>query len=154
MLKLKKLLIPVDLSSPVGIHYGVQIAMAFHSHIHFVHVRPKYARIFPFAVPGGVAAAGSDVLNDNEHSLMHQRMMQYLQQFPLEGIQYTLTILYGVPTREILNLINDTEPDLVILGTQGMMKFEDIIIGSFKKKTNSSNNGCIHLGKVCFCAKH
>ncbi len=129
MRRLDRLLVPFDTRSNWNIRYGIQIAHAFHAHVHFIHVRPTYARIFPFRPPDGSGRTPSGALAEEEQGRIRDRMRRHLRKFPLTGISHTLTVLHGMPAREILNAIGETEPDLVVLGTEGMMTFEDILMG-------------------------
>lgn len=129
MRRIDRLLVPFDTTSHWNIRYGIQIAHAFHAHVHFIHVRPMHARIFPFRPLDGSGDAPSETLTEKERRRSRERMLRHLGQFPLTGVSHTLTVLHGMPAREILNAIRETEPDLVVLGTEGMMKFEDILMG-------------------------
>lgn len=79
-----------------------------------------------------------DVLHSNskeeadiERRKKNSKVLQYLKE---AGARYKTTILRGQPGPEIVKYANEQEVDIVIIGSRGLNKFQEMVLGSVSHK--------------------
>ncbi|GAB2535150.1 universal stress protein [Gracilibacillus alcaliphilus] len=82
--------------------------------------------------------AKSDVLHASSNSallLERRKKVQNAEQvINAAGIMYKVTILHGIPGPEIIKYANENQVDLVIIGSRGLNKLQEMVIGSVSHK--------------------
>ncbi|WP_152656707.1 universal stress protein [Oceanobacillus sp. CFH 90083] len=82
--------------------------------------------------------AKSDVLHANSNDalmLERRKKVQNAEQVLREAnVTYKVTILHGSPGPEIIKYANVNQVDLVVIGSRGLNKFQEMVIGSVSHK--------------------
>jgi len=130
MLKLNKILVPIDFSenSESALEVARSLAQAFGAALHLVHVYPATAYVAPPLVPG-------PVLVGQFRDQSQKAFDDYLARVRREagpGVQGTL--LEGVPHAEILQLARESGCDLIVMGTHGRTGLEHLLMGSVAER--------------------
>jgi nucleotide-binding universal stress UspA family protein len=86
----------------------------------------------------------SDVLknwNSNELGDTRVERMKTVEKIAKEaGVSYELTILHGEPGPTIVEYINKTEFDIVIIGSRGLNGLQEFVLGSVSHKVAKRAN--------------
>ncbi|MBK5262633.1 MAG: universal stress protein [Peptostreptococcaceae bacterium] len=139
---MKKILIPVDFSefSERAIEEGKKMAKAFDSEVVLLHVLGLRIATMRFSatVPQGRPV---DSYEDHEKKDASDMLTAYKESFGEMKDKVETKVIHGVIADEILKIINNTDVDLVIMGSHG--------IGSALYRTllGSVTNKVIHHSK-------
>lgn len=139
---MKKILIPVDSSefSERAIEMGKQMAKAFGCEVLLLHVVGLRIATLRFSatVPQGKS---SDTYEDHEKNDARDMLTAYKDSFGDIKDKVETQVVYGIVADEILKIINNTDVDLVIMGSHG--------IGSTLYRTllGSVTNKVVHHSK-------
>ncbi|MBK5246535.1 MAG: universal stress protein [Peptostreptococcaceae bacterium] len=139
---MKKILIPVDSSefSERAIEEGKEMAKAFGSDVLLLHVVGLRIATLRFSatVPQGKP---TDPYDDHEKKDASDMLTAYKNSFGDIKGKVETQVMYGVVADEILKIINNTDVDLVIMGSHG--------IGSVLYRTllGSVTNKVVHHSK-------
>ena len=139
---MKKILIPVDSSefSERAIEEGKKMAKAFDSEVVLLHVLGLRIATMRFSatVPQGRPV---DSYEDHEKKDASDMLTAYKESFGEMKDKVETKVIHGVIADEILKIINNTDVDLVIMGSHG--------IGSALYRTllGSVTNKVIHHSK-------
>lgn len=72
----------------------------------------------------------TDVLHhNNQHDIE-----TIIQLFKKSNIDYKVTILYGDPCQKIINHVNESAYDCVVVGSRGLNRLQSIVLGSVSHK--------------------
>ncbi len=134
MLKLEKILVPVDFSerSAAAVKQGVALADRFHSELIFAHViqpaPPEYA-----GFAGGYFVANFEPSEEETFRHFAERLEDLASGAATNG--RTLRIVSrGDPAREIVRLAKDHNADLIVMPTHGYGPFRRFVLGSVTTK--------------------
>lgn len=139
---MKKILIPVDSSefSERAIEEGKKMAKAFDSEVVLLHVLGLRIATMRFSatVPQGRPV---DSYEDHEKKDASDMLTAYKESFGKMKDKVETKVIHGVIADEILKIINNTDVDLVIMGSHG--------IGSALYRTllGSVTNKVVHHSK-------
>ncbi|HZK87820.1 MAG TPA: universal stress protein [Anaerovoracaceae bacterium] len=139
---MKKILIPVDSSefSERAIEEGKKMAKAFDSEVVLLHVLGLRIATMRFSatVPQGRPV---DSYEDHEKKDASDMLTAYKESFGEMKDKVETKVIHGVIADEILKIINNTDVDLVIMGSHG--------IGSALYRTllGSVTNKVVHHSK-------
>ena len=90
--------------------------------------------------PTGLVNADPNVLT-NIFAAEGEKTLKWAKDFGNEeGIDTICHAVYGDPRREILNLSNEINADLIVLGTKGKSNLEKLLIGSVSSAVVSHGN--------------
>jgi nucleotide-binding universal stress UspA family protein len=126
----RKILVPVDFEEPSkhALEMGVDLAKQYGASLTIVHTWevPAYAysgmEVSPMDLFTPIQKAARDELN------------ALLSEVKLELPKATGVLKQGSPWREILSMIEDTKPDLVVMGTHGRRGLARVLLGSVAEK--------------------
>jgi nucleotide-binding universal stress UspA family protein len=134
---MKKILVPTDFSEPGkwAVEVATTMAKRMYAHVTLLHV---------VEVPGSQAHDEGQLYNfsdweDKPFSLnLIEKNKQLLSEaadgLRNQGIQVKTELRIGIPFHGIRAIITDHKADLVIMGTLGRSRFEEIVIGSNTEK--------------------
>lgn len=133
MVSIRHILVPTDFSEPAGaaLKYARALAEEFRSHLHIFHVVPE-----PYVYPWGTEISTlplADLLAQSE-ALSSTRLAELIprDQVPSGGL--TTSTAIGTPVDRILNYINDSHIDLVVMGTHGRGPVGHLLLGSVAER--------------------
>jgi nucleotide-binding universal stress UspA family protein len=133
MVSIRQILVPTDFSDPAGaaLNYARALAEEFHSHLHIFHVVPE-----PYVYPWGTEISTlplADLLAQSE-TLSNTRLAELIpkDQAPAGGL--TTSTAIGTPVDRILDYINDSHIDLVVMGTHGRGPVGHLLLGSVAER--------------------
>jgi nucleotide-binding universal stress UspA family protein len=136
MAEFKTILCAVDFSdhSPKLADYAKSLAKCTGAKLLCVYVAPSLSQYVGFHVPPssiesfvGEIVAGADT-----------SMQAYLEAH-FQGVDTQGKVLVGYPAEEILNLAEDENADLIIMGTHGRTGIDRILFGSVAEKVVKSS---------------
>jgi nucleotide-binding universal stress UspA family protein len=129
-IELKHLLVPVDFGAPSEHALGaaVDLARRFGSRITLVHVYeiPSYAY-------GGMTFATADLLGPIE-AAAREHLDRTLRQVQTQVPGANAILRQGNPALEILAVVDEQHPDLVVIGTHGRTGVSRALLGSVAEK--------------------
>lgn len=124
----KKILVPVDFSEPsleAARHAG-DLARQLGASLDLLHVIDRrYVEL----------AVGHLVENPREeemrlHRIAEERLATFKREMNLEDLEASATVRTGVPSDEILEHVQTTAPDLLVMGTHGRTGLRRAVLGS------------------------
>ena len=122
---LKKILVPIDFSesSRKALHYAMSLAKQFHAEILLLHVveivTPSPAVTFP----------ESESLNVKLHEEAAKRLSEWRHEV-VSHAAVKAAVRGGIPYRDIVAAADESNIDLIILGTHGRTGLAHLLIGS------------------------
>ncbi len=136
MAEFKKILCAVDFSdhSPKLADYAKTLARCTGAKLLCVYVAPSLSQYVGFHVPpSSIEAFVGEIVAGADTS-----MKTYLDQH-FAGANAEGKVLVGYPAEEILNLAEDENVDLIIMGTHGRTGIDRILFGSVAEKVVKSS---------------
>jgi nucleotide-binding universal stress UspA family protein len=136
MAEFKKILCAVDFSdhSPKVADYAVTLAKCTGAKLLCVYVAPSLSQYVGFHVPpSSIEAFVGEIVAGADTS-----MRAYLDAH-FKGAEVDGKVLVGYPAEEILNLAEDEDADLIIMGTHGRTGIDRILFGSVAEKIVKSS---------------
>jgi nucleotide-binding universal stress UspA family protein len=126
MIKLKKILVPVDFSNPSrkAIDYGAALALKFQSRLVLAHVVPSIAAL-NYAFPGDTFEAEKNAFADAKTRVPELLPKDYLSKLDTQTI-----VRNGDVRHELLQLVDQEDINLVVMGTHGRGPLTHFILGS------------------------
>lgn len=135
MVSFQKLLVPTDFSecSRRAIAVAIDLAKQYRSSLVLLHTWevPVYGY-------GGMELAALDMLTPFERAA-RQELDVLLAEVKAQVPQTTAILTRGLAWREILDAIETTKPDLVVLGTHGRHGLGRALLGSVAEKVVRSS---------------
>lgn len=130
MFKLKTILVPIDFgdASKQALEMAVDFANRFDASLVLVHTweLPVYSYM-------GLEVAPIDLLTPIQESA--KQMLDEVLAETKKKVPTTVALLkQGTPWREILDAIEKTKPDLVVMGTHGRKGISRAVLGSVAEK--------------------
>ena len=133
MVAIRQILVPTDFSDPANaaLKYARALAEEFGSHLHIFHVVPE-----PYIYPWGTEISTlplADLMAQSE-ALSNTRLGELIpkDQAPKGGL--TTSTAIGTPVDRILDYIDDSHIDLVVMGTHGRGPVGHILLGSVAER--------------------
>lgn len=136
MAEFKKILCAVDFSdhSPKLADYAVSLAKCTGAELICVYVAPSLSQYVGFHVPpSSIESFVGEIVSGADTS-----MQAYLDAH-FKGARATGKVLVGYPAEEILNIAEDEDADLIIMGTHGRTGIDRILFGSVAEKIVKSS---------------
>ena len=118
---MKKILIPVDFSeySEKGVEEGKKIARAFNSQVVLLHVLTLNPLPYRYK-----SAMQSDLrhenVNEKERMQAEEALNEFKESFGDLKDKVETMVVHGYVADEILKVINETDVDLVVMGSYGI----------------------------------
>jgi nucleotide-binding universal stress UspA family protein len=124
---IRKIFCPVDFSeaSKRALMNALQLSRTFEAHLTVLTVfEPLLSSFFgPGRTPG--ESKEKDLIKRQKH-----QYARFLRGFESENLKWAKTIRRGKPHEEILKAIRETQPDLLVMGSQGRTGLSRLLMGS------------------------
>jgi len=134
---MKDILVPTDFSvtSMVALEVAYSIAQRTGSRIRLLHVMEEVIAD-SYSVAGQGHPAGGDEARFNAVMVRrsHDRLEKLVKDPRFAAIEITGELKVGNPYHGIRAIITEHEPDMVVMGTRGQSRMEEMIIGSNAEK--------------------
>jgi nucleotide-binding universal stress UspA family protein len=128
---IRKIFCPVDFSeaSKRALMNALHLSRTFEAHLTILTVfEPLLSSFFgPGRTPG--ESKEKDLIKRQQH-----QYDRFLKGFESENLKWAKTIRRGKPHEEILKAIRETQPDLLLMGTQGRTGISRLLMGSTTEK--------------------
>ena len=131
MLFIKRIVCAVDFSmySNLVAEYAVTMAKTFDSEVVVVYVAPVFNQYMSLNVSSkSIAGLSEEIVKGAE-----ERMQEFIQE-NFSGVKATGRVVSGVPADEILSTAENSNADMIIMGTRGLTGIERMIFGSVAEK--------------------
>jgi len=134
MLKIKKILAPVDFSerSEHGVEHALAVADRFDAALVLAHVIPPSPYEYAAFEEGFYAAANWPTL-DNIREGLDRQMSALVAKVP-SGREVETILRRGDPAHEVGKIVKESQIDLVVMPTHGYGPFRRFVLGSVTSK--------------------
>lgn len=131
MKKIKKILCPIDLSDVSGdiADYAAQQAECTGAHVLVVHVEPALYLHADTDIPYSIEEKFMKESAQHSREYMEKFVPEHFPRGNAEG-----RVISGYAPESIIELINDENIDLVVIGTHGMKALHVMLFGSVTEK--------------------
>ena len=136
MKNFKKIICALDLSqhSALVAEYAVSMAKAFDAEIIAVYAAPALTQYVGFHVPPSSIENFVGEIVAGAEKTMEEFVAEHFK-----GVKATGKVVNGYAAEEILNLVESTGADLIIMGTHGRKGIDRILFGSVAEKIVKSS---------------
>lgn len=131
MLLVRKVLLPTDFSGSgrSALHRGIDLARQFGAEIHRIHVLPFSAQVPIYPLTS--AAPSLQPLLDDLRAEAARRLAEESTALDLAGIEHCSHVLEsGMTADKVLMYAEESEVDLIVMGTHGHRGFRKFLLGS------------------------
>jgi len=142
---MKKILVPTDFSKPaqIAVDVAADIAKKSKAEIVLLHVVEE-ASGGSFNIEGQVSAS-SENWEDKIYTMKlieraKKQMAKVVEDAKLAGVKISQELRMGTPFHGMRTIITEQKVDLVVMGTAGHSKIEEMIIGSNTEKVVRHSN--------------
>lgn len=131
MKKISKIICALDLSQHSGLvaDYAVMMAKAFDAEIIAVYAAPALTQYVGFHVPPSSIENFVGEIVAGAEKTMEEFVAEHFK-----DVKATGTVVNGYAAEEILNLVERSGADLIIMGTHGRKGIDRILFGSVAEK--------------------
>lgn len=131
MKKISKIICALDLSQHSGLvaDYAVMMAKAFDAEILAVYAAPALTQYVGFHVPPSSIENFVGEIVAGAEKTMEEFVAEHFK-----DVKATGTVVNGYAAEEILNLVERSGADLIIMGTHGRKGIDRILFGSVAEK--------------------
>jgi nucleotide-binding universal stress UspA family protein len=132
MLKIKKILCPIDFSEPSlkGLEVGVDLATLFKAKLDVVYVLP----ILPATAKDANLQFAIPEYERMIHIDAEQQLQAVVSQRVSKNLKTRTLIGHGNPAHEIVRLAQEEKADLIVIATHGHTGFHHLVVGSVAEK--------------------
>ena len=133
MIKLERILVPTDLSefSKHALRYGCEFANRFDAELHLLSVVQDVVALVP--EPGMAFPAPGEYMTE-----LRETSRQALDELPepgwLKSERLIREVRVGTPFLEIVRYAQETNCDLIVIGTHGRSGLAHVLLGSTAEK--------------------
>ena len=115
MIRIKKILVPVDFSEPSkkAVNYGLSLALEFEARLVLAHIVPYVAVAYLTA---------------------NTRLLELIPEDYRERLDFEPIVKSGEVRQELLAIVEEKEIDLVVMGSRGRSYFERMLLGSVTER--------------------
>jgi nucleotide-binding universal stress UspA family protein len=147
--KMKCILVPIDFSdvTPPVIDLARQLAKALGAEIHLIHVKQLTAAAAPgtlgyglagmpeLAPMSGLPVPGFEPMPETiaEDEAQRTKLVGWREEIARDGIRVSLHEPSGAVAEEILDLADELNADLIVMGTHGHGAMYNLLVGSATK---------------------
>ncbi|MEW6745939.1 MAG: universal stress protein [Planctomycetota bacterium] len=131
MIRIEKILCPVDFSAPseLALRYARMFAESSHAELHVLHV------IEPLIYPSEYGLASMAAVDlEGEARSNAEKGLQGLAAKHLQGVAATLTLHVGRAVEAIVEEARKGSFDLIVIGTHGRTGVSHLLLGSTAEK--------------------
>lgn len=137
MQSIKKIICALDLSqhSALVAEYAVTMAKAFNAEVTVVYAAPALTQYVGFHVPPSSIENFVGEIVAGAEKTMQEFVAEHFQ-----GVKAVGKVVNGYAAEEILNMVESTHADLIIMGTHGRKGIDRILFGSVAEKVVKSSS--------------
>jgi len=131
MIKLKKILCPIDFSicSKYALNYAIDLSLKNDAKIYLIYVVETHLDEMRDILKQ------SDLLPNNQYEEdIHAQLNDLIPENTKKNIQVETIVVKGIPYVEIIKAAKDLLADLIVMGTHGRTGLEHILIGSVAER--------------------
>jgi nucleotide-binding universal stress UspA family protein len=126
---IRKILVPLDLTSADAARFGISLAHLFRAEIIFVHCLPFHAVTSKFFFPNARRDGEPREVSPEEKRRAEEKISTILSGLPLGDLRHSRKITKGKILQEILNAVDSIRPDWIIQGSRTSFGPEEWIAG-------------------------
>ena len=132
MLRIEKILVPIDFSEPsnMALQHAIALAKRFKAQVHVLRA---------YHLPVQVAAMDQVVLPKDFWTGVRdsaaRKLEKALEKITLEGAKGETHMTEAVPTQGIVDLARKLKVDLIVMGTRGLTGLKHVMLGSVAERT-------------------
>ncbi len=131
MLFIKRIVCAIDFSpySTLVAEYAVTMAKTFEAGVVVVYVAPVFSQYMSLNVSSKSIANLSDEIMEGAQ----ERMREFVKE-NFSGVDAVGRVVPGVPADEILALAENSNANMIVMGTRGLTGLERMVFGSVAEK--------------------
>ena len=131
MNKYRQLLCPVDFSdvSKNAFQIAIDLAVLFKADLHVMHVFQMPAS----TIPEGIYDIPDDA-EDKVKSHFSKKLDEFIKNHSTPEINITTGLYAGFPHVEIIKYANETNADMIVMGTHGRTGLSHVLLGSVTER--------------------
>jgi len=131
MIKLKKILCPIDFSacSTYALTYAIDLSLKDHASLYLIHVIETYMGDI-----GDILKQIDLLLDDKQTDNLKMRLINLIPDEIRTNISIDTLVVKGAPFVEIIKAAKDNQVDLIVMGTHGKTALDYILIGSVAER--------------------
>ena len=131
MIKLKKILCPIDFSacSTYALTYAIDLSLKDHASLYLIHVMETYMGDI-----GDILKQINLLLDDKQTDSLKMRLINLIPDEIQTNISIDTLVVKGVPFVEIIKAAKGNQADLIVMGTHGKTGLDHILIGSVAER--------------------
>ena len=129
--KIKRILVPTDFSEHAEESFAqaLEFAKTFEARIELLHIydipdlATVYELTFPAEVDAGIRKAAS------------RKLEEWKKRATAEGIEASTHLVFGQPSRAIVDRARESKTDLIVMATRGLGAIKHMLLGSVAERT-------------------
>lgn len=133
MIKINKILYPTDFSEPskLALEYAAALAKQFDAELEILHIMFDETQVVSFYLPQvTMQSLSADIETGSE-----KQLTDFISEQPvLNGVRYTKKLIKGTPFLEIIKRAEESQADMIVLGTHGRTGLDHVLFGSTAEK--------------------
>ncbi len=131
MIKLKKILCPIDFSacSTYALSYAIDLSLKDHASLYLIHVIEPYMSDI-----ADILKQIDLLLDDKQTDSLKIRLINLIPNEIRTNISIDAMVVKGIPFVEIIKAAKDRQVNLIVMGTHGKTGLEHILIGSVAER--------------------
>jgi len=131
MIKLKKILCPIDFSacSTYALNYAIDLSLKDQASLYLIHVIETYMGDI-----GDILKQIDLLLDDKQTDNLKMRLINLIPDEIQTNISIDTLVVKGVPFVEIIKAAKGNQADLIVMGTHGKTGLDHILIGSVAER--------------------
>jgi universal stress protein A len=131
-MKIERILVAVDFSahSEAALKLALNLMESFGSELHLVHVFPEPLALAP---PYGPALPADFGMQIERAAVDH--FQQWQDKFCPSDLSVTSYVRRGDPSKQIIEVADELDVDLIVMGTRGTTGLEHVLLGSVAERT-------------------
>lgn len=128
---LRNILVPTDFSdcASAAERRALKLARVLHASLRFVHVMDQRTFVVLDAA-GSLPAQNLAVAQELAEATLAERVQRAAE----SGVRSTSEVVFGSPALAILDAVEATGADLIVMGTHGRSGFRHLVLGSVAER--------------------
>jgi len=130
MIRIQKILVPVDFSAPskTAVNYGLSLALEYNARLVLAHI------VFPFTTLVYTFPTESFVFEKEQVEYAKSRMTGLVPAEHSVRVDFETIVKVGELRSELLAIVDDEQIDLIVMGTHGRNAFNRFLLGSLTER--------------------
>jgi nucleotide-binding universal stress UspA family protein len=130
---MKKILVPCDFSKPAinAYRFALDVAAKANGTVHLLHVIELPVLHDSVLMP--VLNFEQELLKDLKEKA-ETEFKKIIEKYALDGVNVLMNVIYGAPSKMILQHAKDKSIDLIVMGSHGADGLQELLVGSNAEK--------------------